>query len=76
MIVLMGAANAKLPMAETHWSISFKRAHHRDRLYAWLLAQPDRWQDWHTIAYEQRAGSLTEHLLALFVAQDCEERGI
>lgn len=76
MIVLLGAANARLPMAETQWSISFRQAHHRDRLYAWLLAQPDRWQDWHTIAYEQRAGSLTEHLLTLFIGQDIEERGI
>ena len=76
MIVLLGAANAKLPMAETHWSISFKRAHHRDRVYAWLLAQPDRWQDWYRIAREQRAGALTEHLLTLFVGQDCEEQGI
>ncbi|MCV0382615.1 MAG: hypothetical protein K5799_04040 [Erythrobacter sp.] len=75
-IVLVGTANAKMPMAETHWSISFRQAHHRDRLYAWLLAQPDRWQDWYGIARKQRAGALTEHLLTLFLAQDCEERGI
>lgn len=75
-IVLIGAANAKLPMVETHWSISFAQTYHRDRLYAWLLAQPDRWQSWLAIARQQRPGALTEHLLTLFVAQDCEERGI
>ena len=68
--------NARMPMAETHWSLGFAQTHHRDHLYAWMLAQADRWQDWFTIAREQRSGALTEHLLTLFIAQDCEEREI
>lgn len=75
-IVLVGAADARLPMAETHWSMIFAESCQRDRLYIWLLAQSDRWRDWLQIARTQRPGALTEHLLALFVAQDCEERGI
>ena len=75
-IVLVGAANARMPMAETHWSLGFAQTYHRDRLYTWMLAQADRWQDWFMIAREQRSGALTEHLLTLFIAQDCEERGI
>lgn len=75
-IVLVGAANARLPMAETHWSISFAEGYQRDRFYLWLLAHADRWSAWLDIARQHRDGSLTEHLLALFVAQDCEERGI
>ena len=75
-IILVGAANARMPMAETHWSLGFTQTYHRDHLYAWMLAQADRWQDWFTIAREQRSGALTEHLLTLFIAQDCEESGI
>jgi hypothetical protein len=75
-IVLVGAANARMPMAETHWSLGFTQTYHRDHLYAWMLAQTDRWQGWFTIAREQRSGALTEHLLTLFIAQDCEERRI
>ncbi|MEC7818026.1 MAG: hypothetical protein VX454_05100, partial [Pseudomonadota bacterium] len=75
-IILVGAANARMPMAETHWSVGFTQHHHRDHLYAWMLAQADRWQDWFTIAREQRSGALTEHLLTLFIAQDCEDRGM
>ena len=75
-IVLVGAANARMPMAETHWSLGFAQTHHRDHLYAWMLAQADRWQDWFTIAREQRSGALTGHLLTLFIAQDCDEREI
>lgn len=72
-IVLVGAADARLPMAETHWTIQFAENYQRDRLYVWLLAQADRWQDWLTIARHQRAGALTEHLLTLFIAQFCDE---
>lgn len=72
-VALVGVADAHLPMAETLWSLAFPEAYQRDRFYLWLLHQADRWERWTAKHRQERPGALTEHLLALLVAQVVEE---
>ncbi len=69
-VVLVGRANARMPMRETLWSITPGSSHERDMLYIWLLARADRWERWVDIVQCQSARALSEHLLALKFADE------
>lgn len=68
-VVLVGPANAEMVHRETIWSVAMPSALERDRLYLWLLQRADRWEAWLEIVRKHSARPLTEHLLALFIAQ-------
>lgn len=55
----------RMPMQKTVWSCAFTTAVERDRLFAWMCARSDRWQDWGDTG---GGDALTQHLLDIYVS--------
>lgn len=65
-LVLIGDALGEvMPIGRTLWSMSFKNAEVRDRLFHWLCVRLDRWTIWGSATYKHGAAYLTQHLLML-----------
>lgn len=61
------STRGRMPMRHTLWSASFGGKHERDRMFAWLCARSDRWDEWGKTA-GRGADALSQHLLATYIS--------
>ena len=54
-----------IPVRSTLWSMEFPDRYARDRFYLWLLERIDQWPAWSTLAADQGARALSDHLMKL-----------
>lgn len=68
-ITLTGITHdSRMPTRRLIWTQPFSDEFVRDDFFAWMAERVDRWEDWGRLAYQQGAGDLTRHLLALSAA--------
>ncbi len=61
------STRGRMPMRRTLWSASFGAKQERDRMFAWLCARSDRWDEWGNTA-RRGADALSQHLLATYIS--------
>ncbi|MGI4732229.1 MAG: hypothetical protein ACRYFW_10810 [Janthinobacterium lividum] len=59
----------RMPIRRIVWSASFWDAKTRDDLFAWLAERVHRWDDWGAKVRSLGARALSDHLLAMLVAE-------
>ncbi len=67
-LILVSDSQDVIPQQQTTWSMGFFTAHERDRMYLWLLARANRWENWAELVRMKGARALSEHIIQLLMA--------